>query len=173
MQGVEVRSDPNDRDRQFVLELLRHDLGVLVQQSMDNPAFYVQMAHARLAGIVRRAGEAGVARGPLDGADLSVLVHERELQLLRTLGELPDVLPVAVADRAPHKIATWVRELAADVHGFYHDCYVLGDGVSPELTQARLWLVEVARIGLAIGLDLLGVGAPDAMPSLADAAGES
>lgn len=145
------------------------DLGVLVQQSMDNPVFYVQMAHARLAGIVRRAAEAGVDRAPLADADLSLLVHERETELLRTLGELPDVLPIAVADRAPHKVATWVRELAATVHGFYHDCYVLGEGVSPELTQARLWLVEAARVGLAIGLDLLGVSAPDQMATLATA----
>jgi len=142
------------------------DLGVLVQQSMDNPVFYVQMAHARLAGIVRKAGEAGVERVPLDAADLSLLVHERELAVLRTLGELPDVLPVAVADRAPHKVTTWVRELAAAVHGFYHDCYVIGEGVSPELTHARLWLVEVARVGLAVGLDLLGVDAPDRMEQL-------
>jgi arginyl-tRNA synthetase len=92
-----------------------------------------------------------------------LLVHERELEVLRTLGELVDVLPVAVVDRAPHKITTWVRELAAAVHGFYHDCYVIGDGVSPALTQARLWLVEAARVGLAIGLDLLGVDAPDSM----------
>jgi arginyl-tRNA synthetase len=56
-----------------------------------------------------------------------------------------------------------VRELAGAVHGFYHDCYVMGEGISPELTQARLHLVEAAAIGLAIGLDLLGVSAPDQM----------
>ena len=60
-------------------------------------------------------------------------------------------------------LTTWVRELAAATHGFYHDCHVMGDGVSPELTQARLWLVEAAEIGLAIGLDLLGVDAPESM----------
>ena len=54
-------------------------------------------------------------------------------------------------------------ELAGAVHGFYHDCYVLGEDISPELTQARLWLVEAARVGLVIGLDLLGVAAPDRM----------
>jgi arginyl-tRNA synthetase len=139
------------------------DLGVLVEQSMDNPVFYVQMAHARLAGIVRKAAEAGVTRGPLADADLSLLVHERELDLLRSLGELPDVLPAAVADRAPHRITSWVRELAGTVHGFYHDCYVVAPSVPPELTQARLWLVEAARIGLVVGLDLLGVSAPDRM----------
>ena len=94
--------------------------------------------------------------------DLSLLVHERELDLLRKLDELPDVLALASADRAPHKVTTWVRELADRFHSFYHDCYVIGD-VPPELTQARLWLVEAARIGLAIGLDLLGVSAPEAM----------
>jgi len=70
---------------------------------------------------------------------------------------------MATNDRAPHKITTWVRELAGAFHGFYHDCYVIGEGVAPELTQARLWLVESARIGLAIGLDLLGVSAPESM----------
>jgi arginyl-tRNA synthetase len=139
------------------------DLGVLVQQSMENPVFYVQMAHARLAGIVRKAAEAAVTRVPLAEADLSLLAHERELEVLRALGELPDVLPIAVADRAPHRITTWVRELAGAVHGFYHDCYVVAPSVPPELTQARLWLVEAARVGLVVGLDLLGVAAPDRM----------
>lgn len=139
------------------------DLGVLVQQSMDNPVFYVQMAHARLAGIVRKAAEAGVTRGPLADADLSLLVHDRELDVLRSLAELPDVLAIATADRAPHRITTWVRELAGTVHGFYHDCYVVAPSVPPELTQARMWLAEAARVGLVIGLDLLGVSAPDHM----------
>ncbi len=83
--------------------------------------------------------------------------------MLRSLSTLPDVLATACTDRAPHRITTWVRELAGAVHGFYHDCYVLGDDVEPELTQARLWLVEAAEIGLAVGLDLLGVGAPESM----------
>jgi arginyl-tRNA synthetase len=139
------------------------DLGVLVEESMENPVFYVQMAHARLAGIVRRAEEAGVRRAPLIEADLSLLTHEREVALLRTLAELPDVLGVALADRAPHRVTTWVRELAGDVHRFYHDCYVVAPSVPAELTQARLWLVEAARVGLVIGLDLLGVAAPDRM----------
>jgi arginyl-tRNA synthetase len=60
-------------------------------------------------------------------------------------------------------VATWVRELAGRFHGFYHDCRVLGEGIDPELTQARLWLVEGAQSGLAIGLGLLGVSAPESM----------
>jgi arginyl-tRNA synthetase len=56
-----------------------------------------------------------------------------------------------------------LRELAAGFHGFYHDCYVVGDGVPPELTHARLWLTEATRIGLQTGLDLIGVSAPESM----------
>jgi len=138
------------------------DLDLITAKSNDNPVFYVQYANARIHSIGRRAAEAGVERGPLAAADLSLLVHERELDLLRKLSELPEVVALASADRAPHKVTTWVRELADRFHGFYHDCYVIGD-VPPELTQARLWLVESARIGLAIGLDLLGVSAPESM----------
>ncbi|QXC63193.1 arginine--tRNA ligase [Aquihabitans sp. G128] len=139
------------------------DLAEVASQGMDNPVYYVQMAHARIHGITRRADEAGFPRGPLADADLSLLTHERELDVLRALSELPDVVRLATEDRAPHKVTTWVRDLAGAFHGFYHDCYVVGDGVSPELTQARLWLAESARIGLSIGLDLLGVSAPETM----------
>jgi arginyl-tRNA synthetase len=139
------------------------DLAVLVQQSMDNPVFYVQMAHARLAGITRRAAEEGVVRGAVGDTDLSLLTHERELEVLRSLSQLPEEVALAAADRAPHRITSWVRELAGAVHGFYHDCYVVAPSVPTELTQARLWLVESARVGLRIGLDLLGVTAPDRM----------
>jgi arginyl-tRNA synthetase len=138
------------------------DLDLITSQSNENPVFYVQYANARIHSIGRRVAEAGIERLPLADVDLSLLVHERELDLLRKLDELPDVLALASADRAPHKVTTWVRELADRFHGFYHDCYVIGD-VPPELTQARLWLVEGARTGLAIGLDLLGVSAPEAM----------
>jgi arginyl-tRNA synthetase len=138
------------------------DLDLITSQSNENPVFYVQYANARIHSIGRKVAEAGIARAPLADADLSLLVHERELDLLRKLDELPEVVALACADRAPHKVTTWVRELADRFHGFYHDCYVIGD-VPPELTQARLWLVESARIGLSIGLDLLGVSAPEAM----------
>ncbi|MEJ5254843.1 MAG: arginine--tRNA ligase [Acidimicrobiales bacterium] len=139
------------------------DFEVVRSQAMDNPVFYVQMAHARIRSIKRVARERGVERVPLEQADLSLLTHDRELDVLRSLSELPDTLLVACQDRAPHRITTWVRELAGAFHGFYHDCYVLSDQVAAELTQARLWLVEAAEIGLAIGLDLLGVEAPESM----------
>jgi arginyl-tRNA synthetase len=139
------------------------DLDVVVQRSMDNPVFYVQMAHARLAGIARNAAAKGVTRAPLDTVDLAVLTHQREHEILTILNELPDVVADAAARRAPNKITTWSRELASAVHGFHHDCWVVADDVVPELSQARLWLVEAARIGLVVALGLLGVAAPDQM----------
>ena len=139
------------------------DLDAIRNDSRESPVYYVQYAHARIASINRVAAERGVARLPLASADVALLEHPRELDVLRSLFELPDVMVAALDERAPHKVTTWVRELADRFHGFYHDCYVMGEGVSAELTQARLWLVEAVRIGLAIGLDVLGVHAPDVM----------
>jgi len=138
------------------------DFDLVVSQSNENPVFYVQYAHARIASIGRRAAEWGIERAPIEEVDLSLLVHEREDELIRSLAELPDVVRDAALLRAPSKVTTWVRELAGAYHRFQHDCPVL-QGVDPALTQARLWLVEATRIGLAIGLDLLGVSAPDSM----------
>jgi arginyl-tRNA synthetase len=139
------------------------DLDLVRSQAMENPVFYVQYAHARIHSMVRTAAERGVERLPVEQVDLSVLVHERELDVLRSLAELPEIVEAAARNRSPHQIATWVRELAGRFHGFYHDCRILDDDVPPELAQARLWLIESARIGLAIGLDLLGVSAPEQM----------
>ncbi|MBV9413135.1 MAG: arginine--tRNA ligase [Acidimicrobiia bacterium] len=139
------------------------DIDLVRSEAMENPVYYVQYAHARISSIERVAAERGVARSPLAEVDLSLLTHERELDVLRSLAELPDVVQLACVERAPHKVTTWVRELAGRFHGFYHDCYVMGTDVAPELTQARLWLVESTRVGLAIGLGLLGVSAPESM----------
>jgi arginyl-tRNA synthetase len=139
------------------------DLELIKSKVMDNPVFYVQMAHARLRSIERVAAERSVHRAPLGEVDLSQLVHPRELDVLRLLDQLHDTIAVATADRAPHRLTAWLRELAGAVHRFYHDCYVLGEGVPPELTQARLWLVESARVGLVIGLGITGVSAPESM----------
>ena len=79
------------------------------------------------------------------------------------LSDLGAVLLEVARERAPYKVTNWVRRLASDFHGFYHDCRVIGEGVPPELSAARLWLVEAVRIGLAIGLSLLGVAAPEEM----------
>jgi arginyl-tRNA synthetase len=142
------------------------DLDVVTAESMENPVYYVQYAHARIASIGRKAAERGVARRPLEEADLSVLVHEREADLLRALAIYPDVVSEAAELRAPHRVTTWVRELAKHFHGFYRDCRVISD--DDTLTQARLWLSEACRIGLSDALGLLGVSAPDEMARLDD-----
>jgi arginyl-tRNA synthetase len=142
------------------------DLDVVTAQSMENPVYYVQYAHARIASIGRKADERGVTRRPLEGVDLSVLVHEREAELLRTLALYPDVVSEAAELRAPHRVTTWVQNFAKHFHGFYRDCRVISD--DDALTQARLWLAEACRIGLADALGLLGVSAPDEMARLDD-----
>jgi arginyl-tRNA synthetase len=140
------------------------DLDVVTAQSMDNPVYYVQMAHARIASIGRRAAQHGVARDDLATVDLARLEHPREHELLRAMAAYPEVVADAAATRAPHKITGWVRDFAARFHGFYHDCRVLTDDAA--LTQARLWLGEACRVVLADALGLLGVHAPDEMARL-------
>jgi arginyl-tRNA synthetase len=140
------------------------DLDIVTSQSMENPVYYVQYAHARIASIGRKAALAEVARRPLDTVDLSVLVHEREEALLRALALYPDIVHEAAQARAPQKVSTWVRDFAREFHGFYRDCRVLSPDA--ELTQARLWLVEACQIGLANALAILGVHAPDSMERL-------
>jgi arginyl-tRNA synthetase len=93
--------------------------------------------------------------------------RDRELDLLRSLAEYPEVLQRAAVMRAPHRVATWVRELASRFHGFYRDCRVITEDA--ELTQARLWLTESCRIGLADALGILGVSAPEVMERIEDA----
>ena len=139
------------------------DIDLLSAQASENPVFYVQYAHARIASVARRAEADGVAPLPPGGTDLGPLVGERELAVLRALEVLPSVVELALRERAPHKVTTWVRDLAAAFHGFYHDCPILRGDIPPDVRDARLCLTEGTRIGLAIGLDLLGVDAPEAM----------
>jgi arginyl-tRNA synthetase len=139
------------------------DLDAVTAKSMDNPVFYVQYAYARISSIGRVSVERNVERLPLASVDLSVLGHFRELDLLRTLYTLPFVIREAATERAPYKVTNFVRVLAGEFHGFYHDCRILGDDVSAGETQARLWLVEATRVGLSIALSLLGVSAPEQM----------
>jgi len=139
------------------------DLDLAMSQAMDNPVFYIQYAHARIHSLKKVAAARGVTVAPLADVDLSVLTHDRELDVLRQLFELPSVIELAASEKAPHRVATWSREMAAAFHGFYHDCRIVDDDVAPEVTQARMWLLESSRIGLVVALDLLGVSAPESM----------
>lgn len=140
------------------------DMAVVTAQSMENPVYYVQYAHARMVSIGRKAAAAGVTRPPLEEVDLSVLDDERERDLLRALAEYPDVVAEAAVRRAPHQIAHWVHDFAGRFSGFYRDCRVITD--DDARTQARMWLVSACEIGLADALGILGVHAPDAMARL-------
>lgn len=140
------------------------DVDLWATRTADNPVFYVQYAHARLASLQRNAADLGCSRGT--AFDPGRLSHEREAELLGVLGEFPRVVAAAAQLREPHRIARYLETLAGAYHRFYDSCRVLPRGdeeVPGELVAARLWLVEAARIVLANGLGLLGVTAPDRM----------
>ncbi len=142
--------------------MLDIDLDLLTRKTNDNPVFYVQYAHARIASVLRNATELGIDRGDLDPG---LLHRERETDLLGALGEFPRVVASAAELREPHRVARYLEELAGVYHRFYDACRVLpmGDEEATDLTRARLWLCEATRIVLANGLDLLGVSAPERM----------
>lgn len=139
------------------------DVELWTRATRDNPVYYVQYAHARIASLLRNAAELGVSRG--HEVDLSLLAHEKERDLLAALGELPQVVTTAAELREPHRVARYAEELAGTYHRFYDSCRVLPVGDEPvtDLTRARLTLVEAARIALANSLTLLGVSTPDRM----------
>ena len=135
------------------------DLDLAVKQSDENPVYYVQYAHARIASILRKAGDL-----PIDEGDVSLLTGEPEQNLLRQLLRLPEVVYKAAAERAPHHLAYYAQELAGVFHGFYRDCRVVSsDPADRAITLARLKLVDAARIVLARTLHLMGMSAPEAM----------
>ncbi|HVX71033.1 MAG TPA: arginine--tRNA ligase, partial [Mycobacteriales bacterium] len=139
------------------------DVDLWARKTNDNPVFYVQYAHARIASLLRNAAELGIARG--DDFDSGLLAEPREGDLLAALGEFPRIVASAAELREPHRVARYLEELAGTYHRFYDACRVLpmGDEPATDLTRARLWLVEATRIVLASGLGLLGVTAPDRM----------
>jgi len=140
-------------DSQFVF-----DVDLAKSQTEENPVFYVQMAHARMSGIFRVAGrESDSARA--DGVDLSVLTQPEELELVKELGEFPDVVRRAAAAYEPHRITGYLEGLARIAHAWYHKYRVLGE---PE-EAARLVLARAVKQVLANGLTLLGIRAPERM----------
>ncbi len=142
------------------------DIETVKQQTMENPVYYVQYGHARIAAILRKAEREGVVLGPLPDADLSLLSSEEEVDLLRALAEVPGVIEAAADLRAPHRLTHAAQDLAAKFHRFYTERRVVSD--DPALTQARLWLCFATKQVLAILLGLLGVSAPESMERSAD-----
>jgi arginyl-tRNA synthetase len=138
---------------------LDFDLTLARKQSDENPVYYVQYAHARIASVVRFAEERGVAaRGD---ADLSRLVTEEERALMLQLLHFPGVVWGAAQAREPHRLTAYAQELATAFHQFYHVCRIVGD--DPALSAARLDLARATRTVLRNTLQLLGVSAPSSM----------
>ena len=146
------------------------DLDLLVSSTNDNPVYYVQYAHARIASVVRNAAELGLIpanTSDWDPAtfDPSQLTDDREGALLGLLADYPRVVASAAELREPHRIARYIEEVATSYHSFYAACRVLPQGDEPvtELNIARLWLCAATRQVIFNGLELLGVSAPDRM----------
>ena len=140
------------------------DVDVLKRNTNENPVYYVQYAHARIAAVLRNALELNISM-ELKDFDPSQLVHDRENELLGALAEFPRVVASAAELRQPHRIARYLEELAGTYHGFYADCRVLpmGEEKPSALHTARLLLCSSTKQVLANGLDLLGVSAPERM----------
>lgn len=151
--------------RSSVDSVLDIDLDLISKNTNENPVFYVQYAHARLASLQRNAVAMGIDGGPLTDTDFSLLTHDRERDLIRTLGGFPWVVHSAAQLREPHRVARYLEDVASAYHKFYDACRVLqpGDDKASPLTIARLALCAATRQVLANGLDLLGVSAPERM----------
>lgn len=143
---------------------LDFDLDLAKQQNDENPAYYVQYAHARIASILRYAAERGLRPSRDAGAGLDA---PEEIALLRKLATFPEVVRGAALAREPHRIPAHLVETAAEFHRFYHACRVVSDDA--DRTRARLSLAESARIVVRNGLALMGVSAPERMERIAEA----
>jgi arginyl-tRNA synthetase len=137
------------------------DVELARKQTDENPVFYVQMAHARLSGIFRTA-ECDPASVPGD-LDLEVLPAPQDIELLKKLTLFPELVESAAREREPHRITTYLHELATVVHNWYHHTRALGAPEGPATEHARLLLARAARIVLANALGVLGISAPDRM----------
>ena len=140
------------------------DLDILTRNTNENPVYYVQYAHARIAGVLRNCEELKISMSSKD-FDPALLTHDRENELIATLADFPRIVEGAAELREPHRIARYLEELAGVYHGFYSDCRVLplGDEAIAPIHTARALLCMATKQVLKNGLTLLGVGAPERM----------
>ncbi|HJU02835.1 MAG TPA: arginine--tRNA ligase [Actinomycetes bacterium] len=140
---------------------IEFDVEAVTRQSMDNPVYYVQYAHARISSVIRQAREVGFGALPVEETDLGLLDHPLEAALLRRLAAYEELVVLAARQRAPHRLTRYAEDLAAAFHRFYGECRVLTDDHA--LSSARWWLVNATRQVLANTLGLIGVDAPERM----------
>lgn len=138
---------------------LDFDLTLATEKSSENPVYYVQYAHARICSILRQIEEEKISVD--ESAPLTSLREEVETTLIKKLGEYPELVAGAARERAPHRIAHYLYDLAGLFHSFYNQCRILG--VEPEAQQARLLLVIAVRRALRHALAILGISAPERM----------
>lgn len=141
------------------------DIDLWTRAKSDNPVYYVQYVAARSASVARQAATVGLSRGEPGDFKPELLVHERENDLLKAIGEYPAVVGSAAELREPHRVARYLEDLAGDYHRFFDKCRVtpMGDEEINDLHRARLWLNDATRTVIANGLGLLGVSAPERM----------
>ncbi|MGA8533693.1 MAG: arginine--tRNA ligase [Candidatus Tumulicola sp.] len=155
----------NDAARFFFVMLspespLTFDLALAVAKNDENPVYYVQYGHARIASVLRNAN-ASDAAALASETSVAALVHPSELALIRRLVEFPRVVEGVAEHLAPHRLARYARDVAADFHAFYTACKILTDDAG--VRRARLTLCVATKHVLADALGILGVGAPDSM----------
>ncbi|MEH7492444.1 arginine--tRNA ligase [Neobacillus niacini] len=136
------------------------DLDLAVSESNENPVYYAQYAHARICSILRSGEEQGIKADK--NADFSLIGAEKEIELLKKLGEFPQAVGEAALKRVPHRVTNYIMELASTFHSFYNAEKVL-DSEQPERTKARLALIKTVQITLRNALALIGVSAPEKM----------
>ncbi len=140
---------------------LDFDLTLATEKSNENPVYYIQYAHARICSIMRQLDEAGIVVMPATEAKLNTLIEASELELIKKLGEYPEMLAGAAKERAVHRVAHYVHDLAGLFHSFYNQCRILG--VDSDLQQARIALVKTVGHVIRHALGILGVSAPERM----------
>jgi arginyl-tRNA synthetase len=140
------------------------DVDILKSNTNENPVYYVQYAHARIAAVLRNAAELSIS-SELTNFDPAQLSHDRENELLGSLAQFPRIVASAAELREPHRVARYLEELAGVYHGFYADCRVLplGDEPAVAVHSARAALCAATKQTLKNGLQLLGVSAPERM----------
>ncbi len=141
---------------------LDFDLDVAKTQSSDNPVYYIQYAHARIASVFRQLAEKSLEWNDGEGRNqLALLVEPQEKTLMTSLSRYPEVVELSANNRAPQHLVHYLRDLANDFHTYYNaHAFIVDDAA---LREARLYLIAATRVVIANGLGILGVSAPEKM----------